>query len=240
MKTHWILVAILAAGCSGSPTAPTPAPAVPPIATLPPAVVVPPAAPVPVPNPLLSDPRFSLAFYRMFALGALPDGSFGTLQRQAQAPRIYLRTVDDAGRAIDTYTLNETAAALINTAGSLTGVFGLAGMEQGTSTRQGQAGWITVRWSDQPNGRVCGTGQYGGELIVLYPKSPNCRCSGGPQVTLSAVRHELGHVLGFYHTDSRDDLMYPTVTACDKQPSEREVFHARVAYSQPIGSINPR
>ena len=236
-----LLLAVFAVGCS-SPTAPTPvsAPVVPaaPVVSVPP-VVTPPSTPsTPTPNPLLTDPRYSADFYGQMALGTLVGGPY-PLRRQTQPPRIYLRTIDDAGKAIDAFTLNETAAALINTAGKLTGVFGLAGLEQGTGTREGQAGWITVRWSAQPS-QYCGFGYYAGDLMILYPQTAGCRCSGGPQVRLKTVKHELGHVLGFYHTDSPDDLMFQGGSACDRDPSPREVFHARVAYSQENGSFNPR
>jgi len=233
-----LLAVLFAVGCSGSsPTAPTPPPATPPVVVVPP-VVTPPVM-VATPSPLLSDARFSLSFYRDFALGARDGGPY-SLRRLTQAPRIYLRTVDDAGRAIDAYSLNETAAALINVAASLTGVFGLAGLEQGTETRQGQPGWVTVRWADKSGGTLCGTGAFAGDLIVLYPQTPGCRCSGGPAVRLKTVKHELGHVLGFYHTDSPDDLMYTgSQSTCDKNPSAREVFHAQVAYGQPLGSRDP-
>lgn len=230
-----LIAVLLCAGCSGSPTAPSAPPATNPAATVPPVVTAPPVA---APNPLLSDPRYSASFYRMFALGEGSGGPYG-LRRQTQAPRIYLRTVDDAGKAIDGFTLNETAAALINTAGKLTGVFGLAGLEQGTETRQGQPGWITVRWSDQVT-TFCGTAPYAGDVITLYPKTPNCGCVGGPLVRLRAVKHELGHALGFYHTDSPDDLMFITSATCDKDPSPREVYHASVAYARPVGSMEPR
>lgn len=242
-RSSLVLLALFAVGCSGSPTAPSAPAPVNPAATTPPVVSAPPVATAPqtpAPNPLLNDSRFSLSFYRMFALGALPDGSFATLRRQDQPPRIYLRTVDDAGASIDAGTLDQTAAALINVAGSLTGVFGLAGLERGTGTREGQGGgWITVRWSDRANGSVCGTGYIGGSLMILYPKTAGCRCSGGPAVNTAVIKHELGHVLGFYHTDSTDDLMFAKVTACDKNPSAREMFHAKIAYSQPNGSLNP-
>lgn len=230
---------VFAVGCSGSPTAPSAPVANNPAATAPAVVVTPPVVTTPAPNPFLSDPRFDLKFYRMFALGETPDGSFGLLKRQAVAPSIYLRTIDDAGVAIDAGTLEATAAALINTAGSLTGVFGLAGLERGTGTKEGQTAWITVRWSDKPS-QFCGTGQYGGGLIVLYPKTAGCRCGGGAAISPATVKHELGHVLGFHHTDSASDLMYPTLTACDKNPTDREIFHAAIAYSQPIGSLDPR
>lgn len=242
----WLLPVVLVGvvGCSGSsPTAPSAAPTTNPVATTPPVVVTPPVIvpPVVTPtrNPLLDDPGFSLSFYQRFALGSAEGGPYG-LRRLTQAPRIYLRTIDDAGKAIDAFTLNETAAALINVAGSLTGAFGLAGLEQGASTREGQPGWITVRWSDQAS-QYCGFGYYAGDLMILYPKTDGCRCSGGPQVRLKTVKHELGHVLGFYHTDSPDDLMYTgSQSTCDKNPSAREILHAKIAYSQPVGSLDPR
>jgi hypothetical protein len=201
--------------------------------------VTPPPAPAFPPN----DARFDLAFYRQFVHNAL-DGPIQPLRRHREAPRIYLRTVDDAGAPMDALTLNQTAAALESTAGSLTGIFGLAGLERGTESRQGQPGWITVRWSSVPemiNERtsVCGRGYVGGDSLTLYPKSPWCRCPGGPAVVLSTVKHELGHVLGFWHTDAREDLMYRSYSACDQNPSAREKYHAAIAYQRPIGSAAP-
>src|SRR5690349_4282448 len=109
---------LLLFGCS-SPTSPTPAVVTQPVAVTPP-VVTPPVTPTR--NPLLDDPRFSLSFYRMFAHDSFDSpGITRPLIRQAQAPRIYLRTIHANGSAMDPATLQATAAALINTAGSLTG-----------------------------------------------------------------------------------------------------------------------
>lgn len=227
---------LIVVGCSSSPTAPTPPVTPPPVVVVPPPVVTPPVV-MPAPNPLLSDPRFDRTFYQQFALGTL-EFPMQPLRRQTQAPRIYLRTIDDAGAPMDTFTLDQTAAALINTAGALTGVFGLAGLDRGTETRQGQPGWITVRWSSQPSA-YCGYALYAGDLITLYPRTPGCRCAGGPAVRLKTVKHELGHVLGFYHTTGTSNLMTQGGTACDMNPSDREVFHARLAYSMAIGSLDP-
>lgn len=239
---------LLAVGCS-SPTAPTTLPGAPvtttPPVTPPPVIVTPP--PVVVTPPILpafppNDARFNLTFYRQFAHDALERyGDTTPLRRQPEAPRIYLRTVDDANRPMDSLTLDQTAAALENTAGSLTGVFGLAGLERGTGTRQGQRGWITVRWAaDASPERYCGYAYIAGDLIVLYPRTAGCRCSGGPAVRLRTVKHELGHALGFYHTDSPADLMYGSGSnACDQTPSAREIYHASIAYQRPIGSPAP-
>ena len=243
---HVILASlIVVAGCS-SPTAPTPTPpppvvVVPPVVT--PPVVTPPVTPAPPALPT-SDPRFNLAFYRMLVHNALESTTLEPLRRQRQAPRIYLRTVDDGGAPMDAFTLDQTAAAIESTTGSLTGAFGVAGIQRGTETREGQSGWITVRWSnvaEMVNSRtsVCGRGAVGGDVMTLYPRSPGCRCPGGPAVVLSTVKHELGHVLGFWHSDNREDLMFRNYSACDQQPSEREKYHAAVAYTMPIGSLAP-
>lgn len=237
-----LVMALLLSGCSNSPTAPssavtvtppvsTPAPVTPPVVTTPPVV----AAPAFPPN----DARFDLTFYRQFVHNAL-EGPLQPLRRQTEAPRIYLRTIDDSGAAIDSRTLDITAAALINTAGSLTGVFGLAGLERGTDTKQGQRGWITVRWSTLVE-NVCGRALVGGDLVTLYPKQPGCRCSGNPAaLDMATVKHELGHALGYWHTDNRDDLMYAgNFGECDKNPTAREIYHASIAYGRPFGSVAP-
>lgn len=239
-----VLATCFAACNSGSPAAPTPV-SPPPVVSAPPVVVTPPAPPVVVtPPPTVfppNDPRFDLAFYRQFVHNALDgNGRLETLRRQVEAPRIYLRTVDDAGAPIDDFSLNETANALINTTGALTGVFGLAGLERGTETREGQAGWITVRWAAVEDLSACGRAPVGGGRITLYPKTPRCRCDGAPAVRLQTVKHELGHALGFWHTDGVDDLMYGQPRpGCDRQPSAREVYHAAVAYTRPVGSSSP-
>ena len=201
-----------------------------------------------VPSPPLpafppSDARFDLAYYRQLVHNAY-DGPVLSLRRQSEAPRIYLRTINDDGTPMDAFTLNETARALEQTAGALTGVFGLAGLERGTGTRKGQPGWITVTWASYANERdplysYCGQALVGGDEVILYPKSRWCRCGGGPAVVLSTVKHELGHALGFHHTDRREDLMYPTYSACNQEPTERERYHASVAYTRPIGSPAP-
>lgn len=253
MRILLVLVAVVTVACGDSPTTPTPVsqPAAPPVVMAPPTpptVVTPPPAPPPAPAPAPTfppnDPRFDLTHYRQLVHNAYETrGGLEPLRRQSQAPRIYLRTMDDAGRSIDAFTLDQTASALERVAGSLTGVFGLAGLERGTETRQGQRGWITVRWSGVEELRnefsVCGRGNVGGDLITLFPRSPGCRCPGGPAVNLATVKHELGHVLGFWHTDDKNDLMYPVIRQCDTDPSERERYHASVAYSRPIGSAAP-
>lgn len=233
-----LILVVLVAGCSSSPTAPTPIAAVPaPVPTPTPTPV-----PTPTPNAFLSDPRFDRAFYRQFALNGFESPSnLAPLRRQSVAPLIYLYTVDDAGAPIDARTLDATAAAIETVAGALTGRFGVEGIERGTGPTNTVAHRVTVRWGAQPNGDICGrVDAVGGRLIMLYPKTPGCQC-GAITMRPQTVKHEMGHILGYWHTNAPSDLMYISAPAgtCDKQPSARELFHAQVAYSMPIGSLEP-
>lgn len=242
MKHLAVVALVFVVGCSGGSNPVAPTPVTPPVVVVPP-VVTPPVTPTtpPVLPPFPpTDSRFDLAFYRQFVHDAFESPTrLQPLRRQLESPRIYLRTVDDAGRAIDDRSLLQTEIALINTAGKLTGVFGLAGLEKGTGHRDGQPGWITIRWDDDPDPNACGRAAVGGDRITLYPYTPNCRCDG-MAIAMSTVKHELGHALGFYHTGVREDLMSGIPDGkCDAEPSAREVYHAAVAYTRPIGSLAP-
>lgn len=233
-----LLLAVLAVGCSGSPTAPTP----PPVAVVPPVVVppvvVPPAFP---PN----DSRFDLAFFRQFVHGSIDlAGRTVPLRRHDRPPLIYIMTIDNQGNPITAATLDATAAALINTTPMLTGGMGVSGLEYGTVTPlqfTNEPGRISVQWDGATtNSGLCARSNVGGSLITVFLRTPGCTPCLGLQVRPIVIKHELGHALGFWHTDNPNDLMHPGGTnACDRNPSDREAFHAQVAYSLPVGSAAP-
>jgi hypothetical protein len=53
----------------------------------------------------------------------------------------------------------------------------VAGIEQGTDTRRGQAGWITIEWTRDAT-QFCGfasVGQEGGGITLTYDQ-PGCSC----------------------------------------------------------------
>lgn len=249
MKYAAVLALVFVVGCSdSSPTSPT---VLPPIVNVPavtPPVVTPPA---PTRNPLLDDPRFDRNFYRIFALGKQDlNGQTAPLRRQVRAPLFYVMTVDNTGVAIDPRTLDATAAALINTAPIWNGGIGIEGLSYGVTPPPPQAcplcaidpavaHHIAVTWDRTTTSGLCAKSDIGGNLITVYLRTAGCTCQG-LAVSPVVIKHELGHTMGYWHTDNALDVMGASGTAtCDLNPSAREAFHARVAYAMPQGSGEP-
>lgn len=194
---------------------------------------------------VIETPPFDLGFFRKFARDGFENpGVLSAIRRLTAPPRLYIRTIDEAGQSVDAVTLDTAERAFLDVASTWSGgAFGLAGIERGTETRDGMAGWLTVKWPNPPIAS-CGhspVGAANGEAIQLNYLVRNCGC-GSSRIAPSTVRHELGHVFGFWHTGSVDlDVMSGnrTTRACDIQPSEREVLHARYLYARPAGNTDP-
>lgn len=187
--------------------------------------------------------NFDLNFYReMIRNGFEAPGLLEPLRRWTRAPRIYLRSVDDAGRAINAGLIAMTAGTLQTATYPWTAGLGLAEFQQGADTKDGVDGWITVHWADHATPGQCGSTAVGGTRIDLsYLNGAACTCqSTGDILKQRTVAHELGHALGYWHTDSPADVMYGQANAaCDITPSARERAHAAIAYARPVGNTDP-
>lgn len=185
----------------------------------------------------LSIDGFDAVFYRAFVQNAYDAPQQLEPIRILRGPlRVYLQTHDNAGRAVDALTLDTTARTLIDTAPIWSGdTFGVIEVTRGSATRERVPGWITVKWSGDPPAGSCGRSTVGidGGYIELNV-SGACDCGMGTRVYPRLIRHELGHAIGYYHTDHPADVMYGrsiTSVECDTQPSERERLHARLAHT---------
>jgi hypothetical protein len=181
---------------------------------------------------------FEPDFFRAFVQNAYEAPDRLEPIRKLHGPlRVYLRTRDNRGATIDAATLQMTERTLIEMAPVWSGgMVAIAAIARGTGTREQVRGWLTVKWSADPAAGSCGRSTVGvdGGFIELNA-SGACSCGMATAVYPRLVRHELGHAMGYYHTDRLTDVMYGrsiTPAECDTRPSDRERRHARFAYSE--------
>ena len=189
-------------------------------------------------------PPFDLAYFREVGRNALESNNgLEPLRPIANAPRIHIRTVDEAGQAMDAALLDLVEGALRDVASTWSGNrYSLEVVTRGPETKLGQSGWVTVMFSGPADITGCGRATLGSTTgrIELNYLSAGCAC-GGSVIAPRTVRHELGHVYGYWHTAARGGVMSRSWTTrqCDGRPSAREIEHAKYMYSRSHGNTDP-
>jgi hypothetical protein len=179
---------------------------------------------------------FDPIFYRAFVQNGFEAPGRLEPARVLPGPlRLYLKTHDDNGRAIDPITLAATERVLLESVTIWSGEqFGVGELVRGTATRERVPGWITVKWSTAPTAGECGRSTVGVDGgYIEFNDLGACSCGMASRVYPRLVRHELGHAMGYYHTDQISDVMYGRSIphdGCDLQPSERERLYAKYFY----------
>jgi hypothetical protein len=185
---------------------------------------------------------FDHAYYRAVARnGAEQPSSLQPIRRWTRAPMIYIRTVDETGRPVAPEVIQQVMTIASTVIPIYTnGRFGVAGFEQGTDTKVGQAGWITVQWT-RDGTQFCGrahVGQEGGYVELVYDQ-PGCRC-GSQKITPLIVKHEFGHSMGMWHSRQNGELMAGIGTPdCDRNMTARELRYLDYIYRRPVGNTDP-
>jgi hypothetical protein len=186
---------------------------------------------------------FSLDFYQQLVRGSyeFPAEAPELVWRLEDSPSVYVRTIDQKGRAIEPEVLTLVQSTLRRAVRDWSnGALSIVTLETGKETRPRTDGWIMVNITHDYKSDFCGQAYIGatdGEITLV---DDLCSC-GSIKIPAAVVSHEIGHALGFFHVTDRKSVMFPSDSGSCAAGilSDAEKYHAAVAYSRPRWNADP-
>lgn len=186
---------------------------------------------------------FVLSFYRALVRNGLEEpSSLQAVRRWTRNPNFYIETFNPkTNRPLEAHELELLISSIRQSVPQLTGGALSAGaIETGEKARDPRVDYINVKILYEPSENFCGRAYVGanpGEIEINYDRCANS--CGSLKVTPTAVAHEVGHALGFWHVDRGIMTAVVSNHCANVQFSDAERVHARLAYRRPAGNNDP-